>query len=1015
MIVATIIFKRKKNKALDGKVYTIKQGQAVELIDVKPKKYRVAGGLLGILSGFMLCFFTFLPISGLVGIYTDASNVEVAYAEENQSQNAVKNLIDDYVPKEYQEYFNAYDKTIINFLGGLVGFDDFCFNELASINVDGNKIELKNEIITFAEIYDTAEFLLEIDFNNIVWENFDFVRLNKAVDLIFESQLFRTLSSEIIPYALDYVQNNNNFNDDATNNAVKELCNALQVGFKDNYEAEILKTDFKAIVRSFEILCKSGITDEIFKDTVDLNVILDTLVADECKNLNDILKNFFASNGVKSLMVGAINIGLDTLENTVFEGAQLDRIDIAKVNWSQFRNEVNGVIQSGVDVYNILKNSQYSIQDIANDPIKIYEMEYESLIEEGFKVLDILSTSSVFVNTVNHSNIYDNLLNAIQDTNIGNYVNTQAFKSTENFSWSNESNVLVGLINKLEPIILDETSFKDVDYTSLKASVNAIFDSKFIDAVNLDFLDNVFNSVEEIENEDVKNLVNVLVNEIQAKDSLKELKTDALNIFDIFEICGRSEIVDQIKDGHINFVEVVTGLSVVESDIPRYEKLIDKFFSSQLLKNLLTNSINVVLGSIESGINTTLNRVEEKTSDWSMWASLKSGLTGLFEQLCEVVKSYEGKELTFGIDMIDESFVNCIDNFAMALDYFATLPIWNYQNQDGTSGNIYNDIITTLDNNEELSPYIDFSCAKLDNFIDNKFWNNELTAYKDAFSRMIEKDIVIDGQNTNILQALLNGQDVTEIIKTFTTQDVMDGDNLIKNDVETIMMPILQGKLLKKIAVEILNEINFQIEKITDETITEETSTLNKITIDFNIYDQSQDIIDVIKEIVEYLKLNNPETSELENLLSALENNATKYYGPDLQDEGVFKQAYILLEDYVNEQVKSSIENELGLNVGALADVGNISISKLIEIADTTKDVLDKIDNGTLQTEDAKNLVDIFADEEVQELVTTIAEEGATISLSEDVKQEIYTYVNEQITDENLINNLKSIFGLLGE
>ena len=1012
MIVATIIFKHKKNKALDGKVYTIKQGQAVELIDVKPKKYRVAGGLLGVLTGFFLCFFTLLPISGIVSIYSDATNVEVALAEENQNQSAVKNLIDDYIPNEYQEYLKAYDKTIINFLGGLVGFDDFCFNELASITVDGNKIALKNEIITYAEIYDTVEFFIGIDFNNTVWKNFDFVRLNKAVDLIFESQLFRTLSSEIIPYALEYVQNNNSFNNDEINSAVKELCYALEVGFEDNYEAELLKADFKAIVRSFETLCVSGITDEIFQETVNLNLILDTLVADDCKNLNDILNNFFASTSVKSLMVGAINIGLEKLEKSLPESANLDRIDITKVNWSQFRNEVNSVVQSGVKVYDVLKNSQYNFEDIVDNPVKVYDMNYEVLVGEGFKILDVLSTSNVFVNTVNHTNIYDNLLNAVQNTNLGKYVNTQAFKSSENFSWANESNVIVGLLNKTKPIVQNETSFKDVDYTSLKASVNAFFDSKFVDAVNLDFLDNVFDSVENIENQDVKNLVNVLVKEVQSKDSLNELKTDALNIFDIFEICGKSEIIDQIKSGHINFVEVVTALGVKDSDVPRYENLIDKFFSSTLLKNLLTNSINVILGSIENGINTTLNRVEEKTSEWTEWNSLKNGLTGLFEELSAVVKAYEGKELTFDIDMLDESFVSCIENFSSALDYFATLPIWSYQNQDGTSGNVYNDIISALEKNEELSPYIDFSCAKLDNFVDGKLWSVELPSYKMSFERMLDKNITIDGTSTNLLQAILNGKDLTEIIKTFTTTDVQDGNNVIKSDVETILLPILEGKLLKKIAVNIINEINFQIEKITDASVTEETSTLNKITIDFNISAQSQDILKVVKEIVEYLKLTNPEISELESLLNALEINATKQYG---QDYGVFKQAYELLENYVNNQVKTSIENELGLNEGVLTDVGNISISTLIEIADTTKDVLNKIDDGTLNAEDAKKLVDVFSNNEAQELVGTIAREGATITVSEEIQQELNNYVNEQITDENLLNNLKSIFGLIGE
>ena len=62
MVIACVFFKDKKVVDETGKKVKPKQ-----------KKWRIFGGLVGAVQGLTLAFLTFLPLSGLVGLYTDIS------------------------------------------------------------------------------------------------------------------------------------------------------------------------------------------------------------------------------------------------------------------------------------------------------------------------------------------------------------------------------------------------------------------------------------------------------------------------------------------------------------------------------------------------------------------------------------------------------------------------------------------------------------------------------------------------------------------------------------------------------------------------------------------------------------------------------------------------------------------------------------------------------------------------------------------------------------------------------
>ena len=804
MIIASIVFsKKRQNKNIQGKVYTIKAGQAVELIDQPVKKHRLLGSLIGVLQGFMLCFFTLLPISGIVGIYMDASQTKVVYAEETTQQTAVQELLNSVVPAEIQGYIKAYDGTIINKVGGFIGFDNLCFNGIAKTTINGESVKLRNEIQTFAQIYDSVEFLFDLDFNNLDYKSLNFEKLNKTVDLLFDSTLFRNLSAEIIPYALDYVTTN----DLVEGNEIKDICLALKVGFEDEDSISELKTELKSVLNVAETLCTSGIVNELTTSEIDTNKILDILVAEDCKNLNKIINNVLSSTTVKNLLVGTLNVGLNMLETSFTNTCELDRIKVENVQWNSVKNDVTTIASSFAEIYNII-NIEFESESLLE---KVYEIDYVTLLDNIGSGLDTLKNSTLFTTSVNGTNIYDNLLTAFQGEEIGTYLNLSEIKSDKNFNFSTQLSNVKNLLTQAKPIVLETQTFKDYNYTNLKQTINNLTSSDLANLVKIETLDKLEDSVNDIENLEFKTLVSDILTDAQTKTSISALSSDISSLLDILEICGKSGLLDQLKNNNLDVMSVIRNLDEEVGNKKQYEILIEKLVSTPILKKTLINSTNILVDTLESSLSEedsplTLARVIQQDADWTGWTELESKLKTIFEEFVCIALTYEDEqkfELT--TDMLDDRFISCLTNIGTMLDNFATLSLW----QVGED-NIYDQIITALAD-KDLGEYINFTSAKLDNFNNNEFWRPELEAYKTSLERMIEKKISTPDGEITLLKALLDGYDTESIIKILTTQDAL-GETPIINDVDTILTPILERDLLKNVAVMILNEVNFQIE-----------------------------------------------------------------------------------------------------------------------------------------------------------------------------------------------------------
>ena len=143
--------------------------ESVEEREVKPKKKRLAGGLVGALKGFAKAMIVLIPISYAIGMI---AQVEVPKSSTVNAEVRYESASSNKTLEEVVEACKKYDKTIGKMQ---LGLDDFVMDRIISYDVkDANgkktKVVLRKEVIGFIDIYNTID--KEIGIKNI--DNYKF-------------------------------------------------------------------------------------------------------------------------------------------------------------------------------------------------------------------------------------------------------------------------------------------------------------------------------------------------------------------------------------------------------------------------------------------------------------------------------------------------------------------------------------------------------------------------------------------------------------------------------------------------------------------------------------------------------------------------------------------------------------------------------------------------------------------------------------------------------------------------
>ncbi len=172
----------------------------------KKNKYRLLGGVVGVVCGIMIGAVAFSPIIGLNSIYQNVSTSITTTNDEGEEVSFVNSQLDS----ETVAYINSYQDSVASSImkySGTEFVSNFLFSNMATTYVEGEKVKLADEVSTGVKLYsgyvDISKFL-----NN--YQNATKEDLNKALasfkQMFFDmenSKLIYLLGDDLLPIFAD--------------------------------------------------------------------------------------------------------------------------------------------------------------------------------------------------------------------------------------------------------------------------------------------------------------------------------------------------------------------------------------------------------------------------------------------------------------------------------------------------------------------------------------------------------------------------------------------------------------------------------------------------------------------------------------------------------------------------------------------------------------------------------------------------------------------------------------------
>jgi len=266
---------------------------------IKVKKHHLAGAAIGLVTGLIALFATFVPIFGIGDIVTKINNygvdsegniVEtntslVLHAEENTEENTTTPLIEYFthntmIGEAIEIYNNSIGIQIAKAIG-LQKLGTSTFNILTDTNINGVNVKLLDEIDNVLVVYSDVNSVITL-INKDSLTKAEMTSLltsaNTILENSFESNLVKAIGNTLIPVVLDGIQNNPNFpiklpnsiTDDELKNAITQaVINQLK-----NYDTTAIKTNLQSIVSLIQVVNDNDILTPVYnkmKSGEDLN------------------------------------------------------------------------------------------------------------------------------------------------------------------------------------------------------------------------------------------------------------------------------------------------------------------------------------------------------------------------------------------------------------------------------------------------------------------------------------------------------------------------------------------------------------------------------------------------------------------------------------------------------------------------------------------------------------------------------------------------------------------------
>ncbi len=367
----------------------------------KAKPYRAYGGIIGMVEGFLFLFVLFAPLTSLTKTYEDlvqlppAQTLEVdtnESGEETTESNKMKSIaetLNEIIPSEVSEAILAYNDSVVGKIAGAGGLDNALFDGLSNFEIDGEKIELRKEILTAADVYD--DFV--VVYNSAIEQNYvsiDLTSLKTNLETFLNNGFFKTVVSDTInDLVVNFETLKEQLNLQELPQIVQDIINDLYTRFTsvdfDTYE--YLKHDILSIVDVADELFKSGLISKFENiNTEDMLTSVLSLISENSLSIKKIAQDV--------LQLNLVDDTFETLgefaSEAISENLQNDQgLEIAlNTNIENKEQMIDDILQAVDEFISINEKVDISAMMQAENPI-----EYLSNLDDLENVLTQLGTT----------------------------------------------------------------------------------------------------------------------------------------------------------------------------------------------------------------------------------------------------------------------------------------------------------------------------------------------------------------------------------------------------------------------------------------------------------------------------------------------------------------------------------------------------------------------------------------------------------------------------------------------
>lgn len=415
------------------------------------KKHRITGGVVGAIKTLIIVVFAFMPLSALIGtlnniMYEDTYFVEqvqtdttVVNAEDGEiiiddgesedqtgegqqegeqatEETKVNSLIDEYIPSEVKNVISGLENNALIKISKVFGLDNYVFDYLSQVNVDGEKVEVRKEI---ENIYPMANFVYQLrtyyDEEGLVnLKNADLDMIEKYFNNFVDSGLFQSVLASTVA---NVIENYQDYAFIADSQIVQEygiILDDLKANLSSltttKEKGEYFASDFKNLFSAFKTLAKSGALDQV-KDLSGLNEILNVLTSDEnITVLQSALENVFSMNTIQDSISSVIKIAFEKILNEEVSDLE-DTSGYTDEQWKNLSVNFTNILKLVGDI-----NSGFSggLEGVIKDPASILDESSETLsatLSNVGSLLDELLNIDLFKTTTGeNTTIFDGIL-----------------------------------------------------------------------------------------------------------------------------------------------------------------------------------------------------------------------------------------------------------------------------------------------------------------------------------------------------------------------------------------------------------------------------------------------------------------------------------------------------------------------------------------------------------------------------------------------------------------------------